>query len=124
MTNETWHDLGSAEAFQQRGLCEAAVGRLKLAITCKDGVFGAVSNVCNHVGGPLGQGRLDSEYVVCPWHSWKFHRRTGLGQPGNEDAAVPSHEGEPESGSGFVVCSWLRLGCSQDKVNILYSGHR
>ncbi|HRI81190.1 MAG TPA: NAD(P)H-dependent oxidoreductase [Opitutaceae bacterium] len=102
MSNETWHDLGPAETFKQRGLCEAGVGRLKLAITCKDGVFGAVSNVCNHAGGPLGQGRLDGEYLVCPWHNWKFHRRTGLGQPGNEAAAVPSHEVKVEHGRLLV----------------------
>ncbi|KAB2956847.1 MAG: Rieske 2Fe-2S domain-containing protein, partial [Thermoanaerobaculia bacterium] len=32
--------------------------------------------------GPLGQGRLDGDYVVCPCHGWKFHRATGEGEPG------------------------------------------
>ncbi len=31
--------------------------------------FGAISNACNHVGGPLGEGRLDEAgYIQCPWH--------------------------------------------------------
>ena len=52
------------------------------------GRFGIVSNTCNHAGGPLGDGRLDGEYVTCPWHNWKFHRCTGLGEPGFEEDAV------------------------------------
>jgi len=30
--------------------------------------------------------------VVCPWHNWKFHRVTGVGEPGSEDDAVPSYK--------------------------------
>jgi len=26
------------------------------------------------VGGPLGEGRLNGDYIVCPWHQWTFHR--------------------------------------------------
>jgi nitrite reductase (NADH) small subunit len=28
--------------------------------------------------GPLAQGWLEVDAVVCPWHSWSFHARTGL----------------------------------------------
>jgi len=58
----------------------------------RNGVFGVISGVCNHAGGPLGQGRLDGNYVVCHWHNWKFHRVTGIGEPGSEDDAVPSYK--------------------------------
>ena len=57
-------------------------------------MFGAVSNICNHVGGPLGEGRLDGDYIVCPWHNWKFHRGTGVGEPGFEEDRVPSYPGQ------------------------------
>ena len=56
----------------------------------QNGAFGAISGVCNHVGGPLGEGRLDGDYVVCPWHGWKFHRCTGVGEPGFEADRVPA----------------------------------
>jgi multimeric flavodoxin WrbA len=45
---------------------------------------------------------LDGDYVVCPWHNWKFHRVTGLGEPGYEDDAVPSHEVKVENGRVLV----------------------
>lgn len=37
---------------------------------------------CNHVGGHLGEGTPDGEYIVCPCHQWKFSRQTGIGEPG------------------------------------------
>jgi len=97
-----WHDLGPVEHFQQTAVTEARIGTLTLAITWQNGRFGAISGVCNHVGGPLGQGQLDGEYVVCPWHHWKFHCRSGLGEPGYEDDSVPSHAIKVENGHLFV----------------------
>ncbi len=102
MSEKAWHDLGSVEQFQRAPVSEVKVGHLTLAITWQNGEFGAISGICNHVGGPLGQGGLDGEYVVCPWHHWKFHCRTGLGEPGYEDDAVPSHAVKVEAGHLFV----------------------
>jgi nitrite reductase/ring-hydroxylating ferredoxin subunit/multimeric flavodoxin WrbA len=106
MSDETnpWIDVGPAQDFAGRALTEVNVGRTKLAISHRDGTFGAISNVCNHAGGPLGQGRLDGDYVVCPWHNWKFHRLHGKGQPGFEEDAVPSHAVKVENGR-LLVCS-------------------
>jgi len=100
-TND-WLDLGPVEQFTSRPLTEVVTGRVRLAISHRDGILGAISNVCNHVGGPLGQGRLDGDYVVCPWHNWKFHRCHGKGEPGFEDDAVPSHEVKVENGRLLV----------------------
>ena len=97
MSDDTWQDLGPADLFKQRVLSVATFGRRKVAVSWKDGVFGVVSNACNHAGGPLGQGRLDGDYLVCPWHNWKFHRCTGLGEPGYEEDAVPSYFAKEEN---------------------------
>ncbi len=90
MTTE-WTDLGAAEQLARLPLQELTVGRKKIALVHKDGVFSALSGVCNHVGGPLGQGTLDGDWVVCPWHHWKFHCRSGEGEPGFEEDRVPSY---------------------------------
>ena len=68
----------------------------------KDGRFGVVSNACNHVGGPLGEGRLDGDYITCPWHNWKFHRCNGKGEPGFEEDAVPAYAVKVENGRVLV----------------------
>src|SRR5258706_6371203 len=88
----SWQDVGAAKDFQGAELTEASLGKQKIAISWKDGKFGVVSGTCNHAGGPLGKGRLDGEYIVCPWHNWKFHRATGKGEPGYESDCVPAYE--------------------------------
>src|SRR2546426_6813357 len=42
-----------------------------------DGRFYAVSNVCLHRGGPIGEGMLDDAVVTCPNHGWEYDVRTG-----------------------------------------------
>ena len=93
-----WHDLGPTSQFADRPITPIQIGRLKLAVTHRDGQFGVISGVCNHAGGPLGEGRLDGDYVTCPWHNWKYHRTTGLGEPGFEDDAAPAYQAKVENG--------------------------
>ncbi len=96
-----WLDLGPVSDFQAP-LQEVLLGKTRLAVSYVGGEFGVVSGTCNHVGGPLGKGALDGEYLVCPWHQWKFHRLTGIGEPGSEDDAVPSHAHEIRDGHLWV----------------------
>ena len=79
--HDNWVDVGAAEEFAAVPLKRVTAMRHELAVSLKNGVFGAISNTCNHVGGPLGDGRLDGEYIVCPWHHWKFHRCSGVASP-------------------------------------------
>ncbi len=37
----------------------------------------AVDNLCPHKGGPLAEGIVMSNMVVCPWHRWPFELETG-----------------------------------------------
>ena len=97
-----WQDLGAASDFAVRPITPLHIGRVKLAVTHKDGQFGVISGVCNHAGGPLGEGRLDGDYVTCPWHNWKYHRMTGLGEPGYEDDAAPAYQVKVENGRLLV----------------------
>ena len=42
-----------------------------------DGSLYALSNVCLHRGGPIGEGELDGTVVTCPLHGWEYDVRTG-----------------------------------------------
>jgi nitrite reductase/ring-hydroxylating ferredoxin subunit/multimeric flavodoxin WrbA len=88
---EIWVDVGSADELRTAELTTVTSNKIAIAISYANGQFGAISNACNHVGGPLGAGHLQGEFVTCPWHSWKFHRSTGIGEPGHEDHCVPAY---------------------------------
>ena len=50
-------------------------------------VITAVSDTCSHAGGPLHEGTLEGQVVVCPWHASRFDLRTGAVRGG--PATVP-----------------------------------
>jgi len=99
---EEWIDVGAVEELEKSELQALRAGKTRIALSCVGGEFGAVSNACNHVGGPLGEGHLDGDYVTCPWHQYKFHRLTGDGEPGFEDDRVPSYPVKVENGRVLV----------------------
>lgn len=98
---KNWFDLGSIDLLKDPPLREIFVDGKPIALSYKDGKFGAVLGICTHVGGPLGKGRLDGDYIVCPWHYWQFHRIAGSAQPGYEDK-VPQYELEIENEHLFI----------------------
>lgn len=48
-----------------------------LALFNVNGQFFALENTCPHAGGPLGEGMLEQNTVVCPWHGWEFDVTSG-----------------------------------------------
>lgn len=102
MNPDSWFDVGAVDELKLRPLQQVLVGRTRIALVFKDGQFHALSGVCNHAGGPLGEGRLEGDYIVCPWHYWKFHCRSGEGEPGYEEDRVPVHEVRTEHGRVLV----------------------
>lgn len=70
-------------------LASGALGEGKVAAVTVDGaeialarVQGrvyAVTGVCPHRGGLLGEGDLADHHLYCPLHAWSFDVRTGVG---------------------------------------------
>ena len=102
MAKTDWIDIGAADELSRRELQPVTAKRARLALIYRKGKFSAISGVCNHVGGPLGEGTLDGDYVTCPWHYWKFHHRTGKGEPGSAEDRVPSYAVKVEHGRVLV----------------------
>ena len=42
-----------------------------------NGTITAMDNICLHMGGPLGQGFIEGDKIVCPWHGWEYDLKTG-----------------------------------------------
>ena len=53
------------------------VGGERVAIFRYDGKLSAVSNVCQHQNGPLGEGRILDGCITCPWHGFQYRPADG-----------------------------------------------
>lgn len=53
------------------------VGGERVAIFRYDGRLSAVSNVCQHQNGPLGEGRILDGCITCPWHGFQYRPADG-----------------------------------------------
>lgn len=56
-------------------------GRERVAIFRHDGGVSAVTNVCVHQGGPLGEGKVIDGCITCPWHGWQYRPADGQSPP-------------------------------------------
>ena len=61
---DNWIDVGAAQDLSQAPLRRLTAKNAAVALSFADGKFGAVSDVCNHVGGPLGDGH-STRHPVC-----------------------------------------------------------
>jgi nitrite reductase/ring-hydroxylating ferredoxin subunit len=53
----------------------------RVAIFRYDGKISAVSNVCQHQNGPLGEGKIVFGCITCPWHGYQYLPETGASPP-------------------------------------------
>jgi len=54
-----------------------SLGSERIAIFRYDGKISAISNVCRHQNGPLGEGRIIDGCVTCPWHGYQYLPESG-----------------------------------------------
>jgi nitrite reductase/ring-hydroxylating ferredoxin subunit/DMSO/TMAO reductase YedYZ heme-binding membrane subunit len=53
----------------------------RVAVFKYDGKISAVSNVCQHQNGPLGEGKIVFGCITCPWHGYQYVPETGASPP-------------------------------------------
>ncbi len=63
----------------------ALIGEENIAVFKYDRKVSAVSNVCKHQNGPLGEGKIVNSCIVCPWHAYQY-------LPGNGQSPPPFKE--------------------------------
>lgn len=62
-------------------VAKAMVNEREIAILNRGGAFYALDGICTHEGGPLGEGALEGEELVCPWHEGRYNIQTGEANP-------------------------------------------
>ncbi|MBY0311691.1 MAG: ferric reductase-like transmembrane domain-containing protein [Phycisphaerales bacterium] len=82
VAGEEWIDVGTpAEIPDDRARTVCAPGGERIAIFKHNGRISAVTNVCAHQGGPLGEGAIIDGCITCPWHGWQYKPQDGCAPP-------------------------------------------
>ncbi len=77
-----WIDLGDVRDIPEaRAITGAAPGGERIAVFRFKGHLSAMSGVCSHQMGPLGEGKVVLGSVTCPWHGYQYRLEDGCSPP-------------------------------------------
>ena len=76
----------------------------RVAVFRYDGMVSAISNVCQHQNGPLGEGRIIDGCVTCPWHGYQYKPESGAA-PAPFKEKIPTFRVKVVDGTVFVHTS-------------------
>jgi methionine sulfoxide reductase heme-binding subunit len=70
-------DTGSVASIPENCARVVSLRGERIAIFRYNGKVSALSNVCRHQNGPLGEGRIIDGCVTCPWHGYQYKPEDG-----------------------------------------------
>lgn len=62
--------------LQEGKLVKVEINDKSIVLSKVNGKFYAMDSVCSHIGGPLEEGELEGNTLICPWHQGKFDIRS------------------------------------------------
>ena len=74
-------DVCAVDDIPERRARTVCVSGERVAVFKYDGRLSAVSNVCRHQNGPLGEGKIVDGCIVCPWHGYEYRPADGCAPP-------------------------------------------
>lgn len=79
--SQGWVDVCRVDEIPEKRARIASVSGERVAVFRHDGFVSAVSNVCQHQNGPLGEGKIVGGCITCPWHGYQYDPATGASPP-------------------------------------------
>ena len=80
--DDGWIAVGPPLAIPDKAaLTVAAPGGERIAVFRDGDQIGAVTNLCAHQNGPLGEGRIVNGCITCPWHGYEYRLEDGCAPP-------------------------------------------
>jgi nitrite reductase/ring-hydroxylating ferredoxin subunit len=67
--------------LQEGKLVKVEINDKSIVLSKVNGKFYAMDSVCSHMGGPLEEGELEGNTLICPWHQGKFDIRSAKASP-------------------------------------------
>ncbi len=88
----TWIRIAPCDSIPPREGRAAVIGNREIAIFNLGDRFLAVDNHCPHQSGPLCDGIVAGDAVVCPLHAWKVKLDTGsVTRPSGREECVRTY---------------------------------
>lgn len=81
----------------------------RVAVFKYAGKISAISNVCQHQNGPLGEGKIIDGCITCPWHGYQYYPDSGSSPPPFSEK-VPTFDVKVEGKQIFVASTPNRPG--------------
>ncbi len=76
--NEGWLTVGAPQSIPDKGArIVTAPGGERIAVFRDGAQIGALTNLCAHQHGPIGEGRIVDGCVTCPWHGYQYRLADG-----------------------------------------------
>lgn len=72
-----WIDVGDVASIPDGRAKTVSIAGERVAIFRYGEKLSALSSVCRHQNGPLGEGRVVDGCVVCPWHGYQYRPHDG-----------------------------------------------
>jgi len=79
---DDWTDVLAEDELVDDRPVRAEAGGVPVMIVRHRGAIRALSATCNHAGGPLDEGEIVDDCVVCPWHQSHFRLSDGVARRG------------------------------------------
>lgn len=114
--------VGTVAEFTDEDRKLVTVGGDEIVVFRHEGEMFALSNVCGHMGGPVGEGMLinrvegvvdsggrylgdrfstEATHLVCPWHGMEYDIRTGV-SPAHPKARLTKYATEVRGEEVYV----------------------
>jgi nitrite reductase/ring-hydroxylating ferredoxin subunit len=78
LSDDGWLLVGPPLSIPDQGArIVAAPGGERIAVFRDGARIGALSNLCAHQNGPIGEGRIIDGCVTCPWHGYQYRLEDG-----------------------------------------------
>ena len=75
--SDEWADVAQEGDLEENVPKRVDAGGIPVMLIKQDGAIYAMEATCPHVGGPLDEGTIEGQTVICPWHRSVFNVRTG-----------------------------------------------
>lgn len=93
-----WTDVAAESKLADGRPHRVEVAGEPVMLVRRAGRICALADTCSHLGGPLSEGTLDGDTVVCPWHGSRFSLEDGRVIDGPATYTQPSLEARARDG--------------------------